>query len=137
MTISLPRPLVGVLALVFASALTGAFTISTVDVAVAAHVTRATARPKTCDISGVSDRLGPTSVTSLTVLHVRCDRGISVVRAFQSCRLAHGTSGRCVRLVKGYACSERRTSTPTQFSATATCVKGRASVVHRYTQVTS
>lgn len=135
MTILRLRPLAGVLVLVFASALTAALATPTVDAASVAHAARASARPKTCDISGVSDRLGPTSVSSLKVLHARCDRGISVVRAFHSCRLAQGTSGRCVRLVKGYACNEIRTSAPTQFSATVTCKKDRASVVHRYTQV--
>lgn len=100
-----------------------------------AHAARARARPKTCDVSGVADRLGPTSVTSLKVLGVRCDAGISVVRAFHSCRLANGESGRCVRRVKGYACAEIRTSAPTQFSASVTCKKDRASVAHRYTQV--
>jgi hypothetical protein len=100
----------------------------------AAPRAHASARPKSCDISGVADRLGPTSVTSLKVLNVRCATGISVVRAFHACRLAHGLSGRCVRLVKGYACGEQRTNAPTQFSATVTCRKDRASVVHRYTQ---
>lgn len=123
------------LALVLA-ALTAALAAGTVA-APSAHAARPAARPKTCDISGVADRLGPTSVTSLKVLHVRCDRGIAVVRAFHSCRLAHGVSGRCVRLVKGYACNEQRTSGPTQFSASVTCAKGRARVMHRYTQVTS
>jgi hypothetical protein len=112
----------------------------TVALAVAipsAHAARATARPKTCDISKVADRLGPTSVTSLKVLHLRCDRGIAVVRAFHACRLANGVSGRCVRLVKGYACNEQRTNGPTQFSALVSCAKGRARVTHRYTQVIS
>jgi hypothetical protein len=130
MTISRLRPRVGLLALLLASALIA----PTVHAAPSAHAARASARPKTCDISKVSDRLGPTSVTSLKVLHVRCDRAISVVRAFHNCRLANGTSGRCVRLVKGYACSEIRTNGPTQFSATATCKKDRATIVHRYTQ---
>jgi len=127
MTIPL-RTRVAVLALLASSALTAAFAVD------AAHAARARARPRACDVSKVSDRLGPTSVTSLKVLRVSCDTGISVVRAFHACRLAHGTSGRCVRLVKGYACREQRTNAPTQFSATVTCAKDRASVVHRYTQ---
>lgn len=131
MTIPRLRPLAGALALVLASFLTAALA----PAAPAAHAAHARARPKTCDVSSVADRLGPTSVTSLTVLHARCDRGISVVRAFHSCRLANGTSGRCVRLVKGYACGEIRTNSPTQFSAKVTCRKDRATVVHRYTQV--
>lgn len=135
MTISRPRSFAGLLALASASALAAAVAVPVVDAAPVAHAARASARPKTCDISSVADRLGPTSVTSLKVTNTRCDRGISVVRAFHSCRLAHGTTGRCVRLVKGYACAEIRTSTPAQFSATVTCTKDRARVVHRYTQV--
>ena len=135
MTIPHLRPLVGLLALVLACALTAA---STAGAASAPHNARArAARPTTCDISQVADRLGPTSVTSLKVTHLRCGRGIAVVRAFHSCRLANGPSGRCVRLVNGYACGEIRTNGPTQFSSTVTCRKNRASVVHRYTQVTS
>lgn len=137
MTIPRSRSLLGVLALILACALTAALTASTVGAA-PAHTARArAARPTTCDISGVADRLGPTSVTSLKVTHLRCGRGIAVVRAFHACRLANGPSGRCVRLVNGYACGEIRTNGPTQFSATATCRKNRATVVHRYTQVTS
>jgi hypothetical protein len=136
MTITRPRPLAG-LATVLA-ALAVALTAFTAHAAAAPHAARArSARPTTCDISGVADRLGPTSVTSLKVLHVRCGRAIPVVRAFHSCRLANGPSGRCVRLVRGYACRETRSNGPTQFSATVTCSKDRASIVHRYTQVIS
>lgn len=134
MTISLLRPRAG-LAPVLATlvvALAGVTAIA----APLPHATRASARFQTCDISGVADRLGPTSVTSLRVLHVRCGRAISVVRAFHSCRLAHGASGRCVRLVKGYACAEVRANGPTQFTSTVTCRKDRATIVHRYTQNT-
>jgi hypothetical protein len=137
MTIPRSRSLVGVLALLIAYALTAALTASTVGAA-PAHTARArAARPTTCDISKVADRLGPTSVTSLKVTHMRCGRGISVVRAFHACRLANGPSGRCVRLVKGFACGEIRSNGPTQFSSTATCRKDRATVVHKYTQVIS
>jgi beta-lactamase class A len=129
MTIPRTRPFAGLLALIAASVLTAVLALATADVA------GARASFTSCDISSVADRLGPTSVTSLKVSHLRCGRGISVVRAFQSCRLANGESGRCVRLVaRGYACSEIRSNGPTQFTATATCKKDRATVVHRYTQ---
>lgn len=137
MTTSRSRPLLGVLALLLACALTAALTASTVGAAPAHSARARAARPTSCDISQVADRLGPTSVTSLKVTHLRCGRGISVVRAFHACRLANGPSGRCVRLVRGYACGEIRTNGPTQFSATATCRKDRAIVVHKYTQVIS
>ncbi len=127
MTIPRFRSLAGLLALALAA-------VALVPSAHAARA-RARARPKSCDVTSVAATLGPTSVSSLKVLHVRCDAGISLVRAFHACRLANGTSGRCVRLVRGYACAEMRTNAPTQFSATVTCRKDRASVVHRYTQV--
>jgi hypothetical protein len=135
MTIPSLRPLSGLVPVL--AALAVAVSAVTANAAPSAHAARAGARPTTCDVSRVADRLGPTSVTSLKVLHVRCGRAIPVVRAFHACRLANGPSGRCVRLVKGYACGEIRTNGPTQFTATATCRKGRASIVHRYTQVTA
>lgn len=126
MTISRLRALAVPLVLLLTAALAAA---------PAAHAARrAAARPRSCDVSAVATTLGPTSVTSLKVLHVRCATGISVVRAFHRCRLANGVSGRCVRLVMGYACMEQRTSSPVQFSATVTCRKDRATVTHRYTQ---
>jgi hypothetical protein len=92
-------------------------------------------RYRRCDLSAVGETLGPTSVTVLKVAGgVTCDRGISLVKAFHTCRLAHGASGRCVSLVKGYACQEQRTNAPTQFTARVTCAKSRKSVVHSYTQ---
>jgi SH3-like domain-containing protein len=133
MTISRSRSLVGVLALALACALTAVLVAPAVH-ASTAHVARASARYKSCDVSNVADRLGPTSVSSLKVIGVRCGIGISVVRAFHSCRLANGPSGRCVRLVKGYACQELRTNAPTQINGTVTCRKGRKTVFHRYTQ---
>jgi hypothetical protein len=139
MTIPRLHPLAGVLALVLATLLTAALVVPTVHAAPRAQTARAraraTPRPKACDLAGVADRLGPTSVSSLKVVGVRCDVGISVVRAFHACRLANGTSGRCVRLVRGYACAEIRTNGPAQFSASVTCRKDRASVAHRYTQI--
>ncbi len=113
--------------------LTALLLLLALGVASSAHAARA--RYKGCDVSDVATRLGPTEVTSLKVLRVRCATGISVVRAFHACRLKNGPSGRCVKLVKGYACREQRTSSPSQFNATVTCSKDGKSVVHRYTQV--
>ena len=138
MTIPRLRPLLGLLALAAACALTAVLAAPSVHAAPTAQLARARARPRprttTCDLTGIADRLGPTTVTSLKVTGLRCGRGVSVVKAFHACRLANGVSGRCVRLVKGYACGEIRTNGPTQFSATATCRKDSATVVHRYTQ---
>lgn len=133
MTISRSRSLAGVLALALACALAAVLAAPAVH-ASTAHVARARARYKSCDISTVADRLGATSVSSLKVIGVRCGVGISVVRAFHACRVAHGPSGRCVRLVKGYACQEQRINAPTQIDGTVTCRKDRKTVFHRYTQ---
>ncbi|HEX7292564.1 MAG TPA: hypothetical protein VF250_15700, partial [Conexibacter sp.] len=100
-----------------------------------ARLARARPRLRSCDISGVADRLGPTEVTSLKVAGLRCGRGIRVVRAFHVCRLKNGPSGRCVRLVQGYACMEQRLTGPTEFTAAVTCRKRSATVTHRYRQV--
>jgi hypothetical protein len=134
MTIPHLRRLTGLLALVAASALAVALVAPTVDAASVAHGARAKAHAKSCDISKVADALGPTSVTSLKVTRTTCKKGIAVVKAFHRCRLKHGTSGRCVKLVKGYACAEIRSNGPTQFSANVTCRKDGATVSHHYTQ---
>ncbi|HYI79872.1 MAG TPA: hypothetical protein VEW67_03335 [Thermoleophilaceae bacterium] len=92
---------------------------------------------KSCSLSGKTRSLGPTYTTSLSVKRVKCSKGESLVRSYYNCRLDNG--GRKARCggVSGYSCSERRYDViPTQFSATATCKKGRKKVVHKYTQFT-
>lgn len=121
------RPLARVLALIAASALCACFAAS--------PASAATPRSKSCDISAVADRLGPTSVSVVKVTGTRCPNGIAVVKAFHACRLANGPSGRCVRRVKGFACMEQRTGSTPQFTALVTCKKDRATVSHRYSQV--
>lgn len=136
MTISrLPLLAVAAVLALCAGALAAVLAAPAVGAAPAAQAARARPRLRSCDISDVADRLGPTEVTSLKVTGVRCAAGISVVRAFHACRLKNGPSGRCVRLVKDYACIEQRTNAPTQFSALVTCRKRSKTVVHRYTQV--
>lgn len=89
-----------------------------------------------CNISSVSRKLGPTYVTSLKVFNVSCAGGVSLVRAFHQCRMVKGKKGRCTRTVQGYRCAETRSGIKTQFSGKVTCTKGRASVIHTYTQFT-
>jgi len=89
-----------------------------------------------CNINSVSRKLGPTYVTSLKVFNVSCARGVSLVRAFHKCRMVKGKKGRCTRTVQGYRCAEKRGGIKTQFSGKVTCTRGRASVVHTYTQFT-
>lgn len=93
------------------------------------------AKSTSCDITDVAGTLGPTSVSWLKVSNVTCAKGIKVVRAFHQCRLANGTSGRCVKLVKGYACNEQRQNAGPSFTAKVTCKKARKTVSHNYMQV--
>jgi len=92
---------------------------------------------KSCSLSGKTRSLGPTYTTALSVKRVSCSKGESLVRSYYDCRRDNGgKKGRCSG-VSGYSCSERRYDViPTQFSATATCKKGKKKVVHKYTQFT-
>jgi len=90
----------------------------------------------TCDVSKVATTLGPTEVTSVKATKVKCKDAIKLVKAFHTCRMANGPSGRCVKKVQGYACAEIRNGPPTGYSAKVTCRKGKASVVHSYRQTT-
>lgn len=92
---------------------------------------------KSCSLAGKTRSLGPTYTTSLSVKRVSCSKGESLVTKYYNCRKRNGgKKGRCGG-VSGYSCSERRYDViPTQFSATATCKKGRKKVVHKYTQFT-
>lgn len=89
-----------------------------------------------CNINSVSRKLGPTYVTSLKVFNLSCARGVSLVRAFHQCRMVKGKKGTCRRPVQGYRCTEKRSGIKTQFSGKVTCTKGRASLIHTYTQFT-
>lgn len=132
MTIPRSRPRIGAfILLAMACCLAVALAAPVVHAAPSASLAKSTS----CDITDVASTLGPTSVTSLKVSNVTCGKGIKVVRAFQQCRLANGTSGRCVKLVKDYACNEQRQNAGPSFTAKVTCKKGRKTVSHNYTQV--
>jgi hypothetical protein len=98
---------------------------------VQAHATR-------CSLATVGETLGPSYVEKLTVTHVSCTAGDSLVRAYNACRLRHGgLKGRCTTTVSGYACVERRYSgSPDQFIAAVTCTKGRDAVDFTYSENT-
>jgi hypothetical protein len=95
------------------------------------------AASKSCSLSGKTRSLGPTYTTSLSVKRVKCSKGESLVTNYYNCRKRNGGKrGRCGG-VSGFSCSERRyDAIPTQFSATATCKKGKKKVVRKYTQFT-
>jgi hypothetical protein len=91
---------------------------------------------KACSIKGQERKLGPTYVTSLSVSHVSCSGGKSLVKAYYKCRAKHGAAGRCTKKVSGYSCRETRTGISVQFNAKVTCTNGKKVVKHSYTQNT-
>jgi hypothetical protein len=72
--------------------------------------------------------------TSLSVRHASCRTGRRVALGYYHCRLRHGRRGRCRSRVRGFRCSERRTSIPTEIDARVSCRRGGAKVVHTYQQ---
>jgi hypothetical protein len=93
-----------------------------------------------CSIHNQERSFGPTYVTSLRATGTSCKRAKAVVRSFHACRKAHGgiRKGRCPAKasVLGYRCKEQRGSIPTQTTGKVTCRRGKATVVHTYTQFT-
>lgn len=89
-----------------------------------------------CDISGIQTELGASYVTSVKARNVGCSKALNVVKAYHKCRKDNGgRDGRCGG-VKGYSCSEKRESSPSQYNAKAKCEKGDKKVVQTYTQNT-
>ena len=96
----------------------------------------AAAQARGCSVSGKERRLGATYVTSVSATGISCSGALDVVKALQRCLRERGVAdGHCSR-VSGYRCSERRTSSPTQYDSRASCLKGGRRVVQRYTQNT-
>lgn len=94
-----------------------------------------------CSIHGQETTFGPTYITSLRASGTSCKRAKQVVRAFHACRKAHGgiKKGRCPAnaSVLGYRCIEKRgPAIPTESTGKVTCRRGKATVVHTYTQFT-
>jgi hypothetical protein len=87
---------------------------------------------KSCD-PGDERSYGTTYVTAISVSNTSCRNGKRLVRAFHACR--PGKSGKCPS-VKGYSCSEKRTTGRTQYYSSVTCRKGSRTVKHDYTQYT-
>ena len=89
-----------------------------------------------CSVKGKERRLGATYVTSVRASGLSCRSALSLVKDYHACRRRRGgADGRCPR-VNGYRCSERRTTSPTQYDSRATCRKGGRRVVQQYTQNT-
>jgi len=92
----------------------------------------------TCKVPADGRGWGPTYVTGMRVARTSCATGKRLVTAYYRCRTANGgADGRCTKRVQGWRCKEKRgAAIPTQFDASVTCRKGRARVVHTYTQFT-
>jgi hypothetical protein len=94
------------------------------------------AKRGSCDISGQERDLGASYVTSVKAKNTSCGKALKVVQAYHKCRKDNGgRDGRCGG-VKGYKCSEKRESAPSQYNAKAKCTKGSKKVVQTYTQNT-
>lgn len=98
----------------------------------------AAASPTTCTLTGKQQRsFGPTYVTAIRVTATGCATGRRVVKAFHGCRqAAGGVKGRCRKPVLGFRCTETRGGIATQFSGRVSCRRGKAIVLHTYTQFT-
>jgi hypothetical protein len=80
--------------------------------------------------------LGASYTTRLTVSGISCSSGISLTRAYHSCRKRNGgVKGRCSS-VSGYRCTERRITGRFQFQASATCKRGSRAFSLSYSQNT-
>ena len=63
----------------------------------------------TCKLSLKTARsMGPTYVTLMKVTGTTCANGVSVTKAYHSCRLKKGKKGTCRTKVRGYSCTDRR-----------------------------
>lgn len=71
----------------------------------------------------------------VTVTRASCATGRRLALAYYRCRTHAGDrAGRCPGGVLGFRCRELRQTTTTEFHARVTCLRGRARVVHVYTQ---
>ena len=93
---------------------------------------------KTCSLTLNQQRhSGSTYLVQLKVSKVSCSTGLSVEKAWQSCRKSTAGHRTCKRRVSGYKCSQKvLDSSKTQYDARVTCTNGSRSVVFTYTQNT-
>lgn len=68
---------------------------------------------------------------------VSCATQKGLEAGFQACRLKHGQKGKCTAKILGFVCKEgHRSVIPTNFFATVTCTKAKASFSYVYEQNT-
>ena len=127
-----------VLALLFATALTGAITgCGGGGDDSSGSTSTAGANLSSCNINGRQRNLGASYVTSIEVSGVGCGQAEKVVSAYHQCRQQNsGAGGTCDTPVMGFTCTEgARQSVPgVQFNATADCRKGDTEIKSSYTQ---
>jgi hypothetical protein len=98
-----------------------------------------TARPsaRICSLSAVGEKLGPTYVETLKVIHTTCGAGEMLITNYNACRLASGgAKGKCTVRVDGFKCREKRSVGPVQFEAAVTCTRARQAVDFAYSENT-
>jgi hypothetical protein len=100
-----------------------------------AHVSKSCSLTSAQKGGGKPSTLGATYVTTLSASGTSCGKAKGVVKAFNSCRHKHGKAGHCAH-VKGYACSEKRVSSPVQYSSSTNCKSGSKRVSFKYSQNT-
>jgi len=92
-----------------------------------------TAHAKQCDEPAYPVPNG--SFTNLTAKKTTCGKAARVAVKHYECRTKTGPTGHCVSKVKGFGCSEDRTTAPTgDFYAKVTCTKDKAKVAFSYSQ---
>jgi hypothetical protein len=92
---------------------------------------------RSCGLAGEWNSLGPTYVELLNVTGTNCTTGAKVIEAYNRCRLnAGGVKGSCHSKVLGFRCSEKRSTGPVQFVASAHCTARREVVTFSYSENT-
>jgi uncharacterized ParB-like nuclease family protein len=93
---------------------------------------------KSCHLTLSQQRhAGATYLIALSVTKVSCSTGLSVEKAFQSCRRATAGHRTCKKRVSGYKCTQSvLDSSKTQYDAKVKCTAGSRAVSFTYTQNT-
>ena len=95
------------------------------------------AAAKTCHLSLTQQRhAGATYLVQLNVSGgVSCSSGLTLEKAWQSCRRSTSGHTTCKRSVSGYRCSQKvLDSSKTQYDAKVSCAQGSRKVTFIYTQ---
>src|SRR3954464_12974395 len=83
---------------------------------------------KKCDVPKAFPEEGGSFKSLSAGSGVKCTSAASIATAWARCAAANGKGGRCVKLVKGYACAEIATTAGGVRSAKVTCKKKKLAV---------